>query len=138
MKAFSFRLDTLLHLREMAKDQAIKEYALAIKDRENAEQDLKNAVESLEGLNLEINQKRMVGFSGFEQDAFNQSILRTKELIIDFNSKLADSKNIEVAKRLLKMKEKKKDEDLKREEKKEETELEDVIGARYVFNQTIY
>ncbi|MBT3668399.1 MAG: flagellar export protein FliJ [Opitutae bacterium] len=150
MKAFSFRLDTLLHLREMAKDQAIKEYALAIKDRENAEQDLKNAVENLEGLNLEINQKRMVGFSGFEQDAFNQSILRTKELIIDFNSKLADSKNIEVAKRnlylqsdsncksLLKLKEKKKDEHLKREEKKEETELEDVIGARYVFNQTIY
>mgnify|MGYP007072117762 CR=1 FL=1 len=72
------------------------------------------------------------------------------ESIINFNSKLADSKNIEVAKRglyldadsncksLHKLKEKKKEEHLKREEKKEETELEDIIGARFVFDQTIY
>ena len=59
-------------------------------------------------------------------------------------------KNIEFAKRnlylqsdsncksLLKLREKKKEEHLKREEKKEETELEDIIGARFVFDQTIY
>ena len=150
MKAFSFRLETLLHLREMAKDKAIKDYAISISNRENAEQDLKNAVKDLESLNSEIKQRRTVGFSGFEQEAFNQSILRTKESIINFNSKLADSKNIEEAKRglyldadsncksLLKLKEKKKEEHLKREEKKEETELEDIIGARFVFDQTIY
>ena len=150
MKAFSFRLETLLHLREMTRDQAIKDYALAICDRENAEKDLRNAVIKLERLNLEIKQKRTVGFSGYEQEAFNQSILNTKGLIIEFNSKLADSKNIEFAKRdlymradsncksLLKLKEKKKEEHLKKEEKKEETELEDIIGARFVFDQTIY
>ena len=42
MKAFSFRLETLLHLREMAKDKAIKDYAISISNRENAEQDLKS------------------------------------------------------------------------------------------------
>ena len=35
MKAFSFRLETLLHLREMAKDKAIADYGLAIAKRED-------------------------------------------------------------------------------------------------------
>ncbi len=149
MKAFTFRLETLLHLREMSKDRAIKEYALAISKREKLEVDLKKAVKMLEGLNSEINERRARGFSGFEQDGFNQSILRSKEMIIDLNSKVAHSKNIESAKRklylladsncksILKLKEKKKEEHIKSEEKKEETELEDIIGARFVFNQSI-
>jgi flagellar export protein FliJ len=134
----------------MAKDKAIKEYAISISNRENAEQDLKNAVKDLESLNSEIKQRRTVGFSGFEQEAFNQSILRTKESIINFNSKLADSKNIEVAKRglyldadskcksLLKLKDKQQKEHLIAEGKKEESELEDIIGARFVFNNSNY
>lgn len=149
MKAFTFRLETLLHLREISKDRAIKEYAQAISKREKLELDLKKAVKMLEVLNAEINERRASGFSGFEQDGFNQSILRSKEIIIDLNSKVADSKNIESAKRnlylradsncksLLKLKEKKKVEHLKSEEKKEESELEDIIGSRFVFNQSI-
>ena len=149
MKAFTFRLETLLHLREISKDRAIKEYAQAISKREKLELDLKKAVKMLEVLNAEINERRASGFSGFEQDGFNQSILRSKEVIIDLNSKVADSKNIESAKRnlylradsdcksLLKLKEKKKEEHLKSEEKKEESELEDIIGSRFVFNQSI-
>ena len=99
MKAFTFRLETLLHLREISKDRAIKEYAQAISKREKLELDLKKAVKMLEVLNAEINERRASGFSGFEQDGFNQSILRSKEVIIDLNSKVADSKNIESAKR---------------------------------------
>ena len=149
MKAFTFRLETLLHLREISKDRAIKEYAQAISKREKLELDLKKAVKMLELLNAEINERRASGFSGFEQDGFNKSILRSKEIIIDLNSKVADSKNIESAKRnlylradsncksLLKLKEKKKVEHLKSEEKKEESELEDIIGSRFVFNQSI-
>lgn len=149
MKAFTFRLETLLHLREISKDRAIKEYAQAISKREKLELDLKKAVKMLEVLNAEINERRASGFSGFKQDGFNQSILRSKEVIIDLNSKVADSKNIESAKRnlylradsncksLLKLKEKKKVEHLKSEEKKEESELEDIIGSRFVFNQSI-
>ena len=35
MKAFTFRLETLLHLREIARDRAMKNYALAIKKRKS-------------------------------------------------------------------------------------------------------
>ena len=150
MKAFTFRLETLLHLREMSKDKAMKNYALAISKRENAEIDLKTAVQNLEILNQDIIVKRTSGFSGHEQENFNLSINRTKGEIIDFNSKLAESKNIESGNRkiyleadsncksLLKLKQKKRIEHLKTEEKKEETELEDIIGARFVFNKTSY
>ena len=150
MKAFTFRLETLLHLREMAKDRASKDYAVAISTRENFEHELRGAVKNLEALNYEITGKRAIGFSGFEQEAFNQSILLSKETIIDLNSKVADSRNIETAKRklylladsncksLLKLKEKQQEEHLKFEQKKEESELEDIIGARFVFNHSIY
>jgi len=148
MRAFTFRLETLLHLRELAKEKAIKEYAQSIAKRENTEKQLMNAVKELKDLNLIIGEKRRVGFSGFEQEAFNQSVLKAKEHIIDLNSKVSDRKNIEEAKRklfleadtncksLLKLKDKKKEEHLKIEIKKEETALEDVIGARFVFNQS--
>ena len=148
MRAFTFRLETLLHLREMAKEKAVKEYAHSIAIREKTEKQLMNAVKELKDLNLIIGEKRRVGFSGFEQETFNQSVLKAKEHIIDLNSKVSDRKNIEEAKRklfleadtncksLLKLKDKKKEEHLKIEIKKEETALEDVIGARFVFNQS--
>ncbi len=150
MRAFTFRLETLLHLREMAKERAIKEYALSISQRERIEKELGCAVNSLKALNQIIGEKRTIGFSGAEQEAFNQSVLKSKDEIIDLNSKLSESRNIEDAKRnlylqadtncksLLKLKAKKKEEHVKREEKKEEVALEDVIGARFVFNQSTH
>ena len=150
MKAFTFRLETLLHLRVMAKDRAIKDYACAISKREELESQLTEAVGNLKMLNNEIHLKRTVGFAGSDQQVFNQSILLSKEMIIDLNSKVADSKNIEAAKRtifltadsncksLLKLKDKQQKEHLIAEEKKEESELEDIIGARFVFNNSNY
>ena len=150
MKAFTFRLETLLHLRLMEKDRAIKDYACAISSREKLEVQLTEAVENLKILNNEIRRKRTVGFAGSDQQVFNQSILLSKEIIIDLNSKVADSKNIETAKRkiflsadsncksLVKLRDKQQKEHLIAEEKKEESELEDIIGARFVFNKSIY
>lgn len=147
MKAFTFRLETLLHLREIARDRAMKNYALAIKKREEFELELQNGVKELSNLNADVQAKRAIGFVGHDQDVFNQSIQRAKENIIDLNSKVANSKNIESAKKkiylqtdsncksLVKLKEKKRSEHLKTEEKKDESELEDIIGARFVYNQ---
>jgi len=150
MKAFTFRLETLLSLRKLAKDRAVSDYARAIANRVQSEKNLENAVLVLTQLNAEITLKRKVGFSGFEQKNFNQLILEAKELIIDQNAKLEESKSIEDGKRklflaadsscksLIKLKEKNKIEHLKREEKREESELEDIISARFVFNQAPY
>ena len=147
MRAFEFRLETLLHLRELAKDKAIAEYGLAVSKREEAEKKLGEANDGLRELHEEIGIRRSVGFSGNEQEAFNRSLVLAKERIVDCNARVVEAGRIEIAKRdlylqadssyksLLKLKEKKREEHIEYESKKEEMELEDIIGARFVFNQ---
>ena len=148
MKAFSFRLDTLLHLREMAKDKAIAEYGLAIARREDAQKVLQERKRQMEDLREEIGRRRSTGFSGSEQNSYNRSIERSKEAIIDCNSNYEEAKKIAEAKRdlylnadsqfksLLKLKEKQRDRHIEVETKKEEMQLEDIISSRFVFNQS--
>jgi len=148
MKAFSFRLETLLHLREMAKDKAIAEYGLAIARREDAQKVLQERKRQMEDLREEIGRRRSTGFSGSEQNSYNRSIERAKEAIIDCNSKFEEAKKIAQAKRelylsadsqfksLLKLKEKQRDRHIEVETKKEEMQLEDIISSRFVFNQS--
>ena len=148
MKAFSFRLETLLHLREMAKDKAIAEYGLAIARREEAQKVLQQRKRQMEDLREEISRRRSTGFSGSEQNSYNRSIERAKEAIIDCNSKFEEAKKIAQAKRelylsadsqfksLLKLKEKQRDRHIEVETKKEEMQLEDIISSRFVFNQS--
>ena len=54
MKAFSFRLETLLHLRELAKDRAVAEYGVAISKKEQAERALEERKCEMEELRKEI------------------------------------------------------------------------------------
>ena len=148
MKAFSFRLETLLHLREMAKDKAIAEYGLAIASREDAQKVLQERKRQMEDLREEIGRRRSTGFSGSEQNSYNRSIERVKEAIIDCNSNFEEAKKIAQAKRelylsadsqfksLLKLKEKQRDRHIEVETKKEEMQLEDIISSRFVFNQS--
>ena len=148
MKAFSFRLETLLHLREMAKDKAIADYGLAIAKREASQNVLQERKLRLEDLREEIGRRRSTGFSGSEQSSYNRSIDRAKEAIIDANSNFEEAKKIAQAKRelyliadsqfksLLKLKEKQRDRHIKIETKKEEMQLEDIISSRFVFNQS--
>lgn len=148
MKAFSFRLETLLHLREMAKDKAIAEYGLAIARREEAQKVLQQRKRQMEDLREEIGRRRSTGFSGSEQNSYNRSIERSKEAIIDCNSNFEEAKKIAEAKRelylnadsqfksLLKLKEKQRDRHIEFETKKDEMQLEDIISSRFVFNQS--
>ena len=148
MKAFSFRLETLLHLREMAKDKAIAEYGLAIARREEAQKVLQERKRQMEDLREEIGRRRSTGFSGSEQNSYNRSIERSKEAIIDCNSNFEEAKKIVEAKRelylnadsqfksLLKLKEKQRDRHIEFETKKDEMQLEDIISSRFVFNQS--
>ena len=62
MKAFGFRLETLLHLRELAKDKAIVEYGLAVSQKEAAGKALEEAKDALRDLREEISIRRSVGF----------------------------------------------------------------------------
>jgi flagellar FliJ protein len=148
MKAFTFRLETLLHLRELSKDRAVAEYGVAISKKEQAERALEERKREMEELRQEIGRRRSIGFSGSEQDGYNRSLERVKEAIVDTNSKLEESKKIVNAKRelylnadsefksMLKLKEKRREQHIEAETKKEEMQLEDIISSRFVFNQS--
>ena len=146
MKVFNFRLETLLHLREIARDKALGNYAKAINVRQDKEQALQDSRSFLEELQLHIGQERMNSFSGSSQESFDLSVKTAKERIIDAHKNLQHSIQSEEAKKriylkadseyksLLKLKEKQKEEHVRAESLKEERELEDIIGGRFVFN----
>ena len=146
MKIFNFRLETLLHLREIARDKALGNYAKAINVRQEKEKALQDSQSFLEELQLHIGQKRMDSFSGSSQESFDLSVKTAKERIIDAHKNLQHSIQSEEAKKriylktdseyksLLKLKEKQKEEHVHAESLKEERELEDIIGGRFVFN----
>ena len=146
MKVFNFRLETLLHLREIARDKALGNYANAINVRQEKEKALQDSRSFLEGLQLHIGQERMDSFSGSSQESFDLSVKTAKVRIIDAHKNLQHSIQSEEAKKriylkadseyksLLKLKEKQKDEHVRAESLKEERELEDIIGGRFVFN----
>lgn len=146
MKVFNFRLETLLHLREIARDKALGNYAKAINVRQEKEKALQDSRSFLEELQLHIGQKRRDSFSGSSEESFDLSVKTAKERIIDAHKNLQHSIQSEEAKKriylkadseyksLLNLKEKQKEEHVRAESLKEERELEDIIGGRFVFN----
>lgn len=146
MKVFTFRLETLLHLREIARDKALAAYAKAINKRQEREKALEVCRFHLENLQVQIGEKRKDSFAGSSEEAFDLSVKTAKERIIDAHKDLQESLHSENAKKgiylkadsehksLLKLKEKQLQEHVRRESLREERQLEDIIGGRFVFN----
>ena len=146
MKAFKFRLETLLHLREISRDKALSQYAHAINLRQDKEKELRESELRLVELQFQISEKRKNSFTGSKQEAFDLSVKHAKERILDANKNLQHSIQTEKAKKgiylnsnseyksLLKLKQKQFEIHFRTETLKEERELEDIIGGRFVFN----
>ena len=149
MKAFRFRLETLLHLREISRDKALGHYAQSIRSRQEREKALQVCQSHLESLHAQIGERRKNSFTGSKQESFDLSVSHAKERILDANRNLQESMQTEQAKKgiylkidseyksLLKLKEEKYEEHVYSESLKEERELEDIIGGRFVFNNII-
>ena len=82
MKSFKFRLETLVNLRELAKERAVKDYANAISSREKAESNLKTAIDSLAYLNHEIARKGNLDFLGLSKKILIHQFYRQKNLLL--------------------------------------------------------
>ncbi len=148
MKAFAFRLETLLHLREIAKDNALSQYGQSVVKRESTELRLNAKKQRLLELQSEIASRRAVGFFGASQQSYQRSLESAKDDIQSCHTELQMAQNIEESKRVLylkadsafksflKLKEKKREEHMAIESKKEETEMDDLIGGRFIYNQS--
>ena len=148
MKAFVFRLETLLHLREIAKDKALSLYGKSVAKRESTERRLNAKKQKLLELQNEIATRRAVGFSGSSQQSYQRSLESGKDDIQRCKAELQMAIKTEESMRVsftkadssfksfLRLKEKKREEHMGIESKKEEAEMDDLIGGRFIYNQS--
>ena len=147
MRKFSFRLETLLHIRELAKEKAIVNYGKAIAEREKCEKKLDFELTNLTLLKKQIKEKRILGFYAHQQSPFSLSLQSLKDKIVLLNKQVDEAKISEDVKRkffnkadtnfksLLKLKSNQKAEHFRSESRKEEVELEDIINSRFLYNR---
>ena len=143
MKAFRFRLESLLNLRTLHRERRLKEYAHAINERQRQEELLGVLSARLAKIESDVAERRAHGISGHDQDIFlasidhaNAALERQREVI---QTALAEEERTKATyieadiaeKTLLRLKERRSEEHLREQESKEEGALEDVIGARY-------
>lgn len=144
MKAFSFRLESLLQLRESSREKALIGYAKSINARQKIEVELNALNEVLTKLHEDITLQRTSSLEGFTDQSFQNSIDSTKRQILNLHGKLEDAKKIELSKKkiflaadgslhsILRLKDKQSTAHLSSELKKEERELDDIISSRFV------
>ena len=148
MRAFHFRLQTLLNLREIAREEALSAYAETIRRRELEEEKLIACNRHLEELREEVGVRRKEGFTGAEQATFLRAVNLSKDRLRRQRAKVNQAKRTEKKARsvfmeadgdersLTRLKERREEEHFRFELKKEERELEDVIGARHCLKPT--
>ena len=143
MKAFHFRLESLLHLRNLTRERCLKEYASAINQRRTEEERCEELTERLTEIHASVAARREEGISGHDQDTFLASIEHAKEALAkqrEVTQQALDEEELKRAsylksdmdeKTLLRLKERRKEEHQRDQEAKEEHALEDMIGARH-------
>jgi len=82
VRAFHFRLQTLLNLREMAREEALSAYANAIRQRELNEEKLTDCQSRLDELREAVAACRTKSFTGAEQTNFQQAVNLAKERLL--------------------------------------------------------
>ncbi len=143
MKAFLFRLESLLHLRSLTRERCLKEYAYSINERRGEEARGEELTIRLAQIEASVAARRKEGISGHDQAIFLASIEHAKDALDKQREVIGQALADEERKRgvylksdmnektLLRLKERRKEEHLRDQEVKEERALEDVIGARY-------
>lgn len=143
MKAFRFRLESLLHLRSLTRERCLKEYAHAINDRRVAEARSEELATQLNQIEDRVAFLRREGMSGHDQATFLSSIEHAQEVLAqqrkvvelslteEDDKKKSYLKSDVAEKTMMRLKERRKKDHLSEEAAKEERALEDVIGARY-------
>ncbi len=136
-----------MRLRAAARDRALSDYAKSIKNRELAEMKVMETESYLGKLNSGMTAKTSNSFLGSELVAFQNEIQRTKQVRERRVKNVARLASLESSRKLVylekeaefksleRFKERKSSEHMAMEIKKEEKELENVIGARFVYER---
>lgn len=148
MRAFNFKLATLLRLREASREKSLLEYAKSIHERQQTEDRLLRASEYVSTLEFKLNEKQKLSFNSNELEAMIRGLDHARSVVRDLSTELSRKKTLEESRRKLfvhedsesksleRLKDRQMNEHIMFETKKEEQELDDVIGARYLYERS--
>lgn len=148
MRAFNFRLATLLRLREASREKSLLDYAKSIHERQQTEDRLKRASEYVETLEFKLSEKQKLSFNANELEALIGGLDHARSIVTNLSTELSRKKTLEESRRKLfvkkdseskslgRLKDRQMNEHIQMEAKKEELELDDVIGARYLYERS--
>ena len=146
MKAFHFKLETLLKLRQANREKALISYGLAVEKTEQLKNAIQNSKQDLENLVSKMRESRKNSFFGSEERNYQENINEVKNHIVEINGRLRNAQNIQESKRNLflkadaqhksldKLGKKQRSEHNKIEAKKEELEIDDIVSARFSYH----
>ena len=147
MKAFKFKLQTLLKLREASRERALLDYAKSIQERQQIEANLDKAIAHVDSLENFVGDKQKTNFRANDLTSLIGSIEDARNKVESLSTDLSQQKTIEESRRkifltkntdsesLQNLKDRQTSEHIDLETKKEERELDDIIGARYLYDR---
>ena len=148
MKIFKFRLQ-IKKLKKSIRQKALESYGKAIAETEKLQAELENKKSDLIQLQKQIHLKRTSEFFGNSEENYQRSIVVANTEILEAHTNLQNAMKLQESKRELflkadsefksldKLNQKQKTAHEFSEMKKEEFEVDDVIGARFVYNSKL-
>lgn len=147
MKSFNFKLKALLRLKETKREQALSKFARSIKEVQRLEENLAIAENKYQIVLDLLGQRQKGTFRGEEIESLQSSLLIERENVSKTIILLNQAKEIQNSRRKIfmdvdsqfkaidRLQEKQKEQHFFNENKKEQLELEDVIGSRFLFQR---
>ena len=91
MRAFNFKLGTLLRLREASREKSLLDYAKSIHERQQTEDRLMRASEYVSTLEFKLNEKQKLSFNANELEAMI-GLDHARSVVRDLSTELSRKK----------------------------------------------
>lgn len=147
MRTFTFKLKALLRLKETKREQALIKFAHSIKEVQRLEENLVSAQNQVDSVLCILHDRQQGAFRSDQIEALQSSLDLERENLSRIQHLLSEAKEIQNSRRKIfmdhdsqykavdRLQEKQKEEHYIKENKKEQLELEDVVGSRFLFQR---
>ena len=147
MRSFHFKLKALLSLKENKREQALTKFVQSIKEVLKLEEQLSEAQKKYHTVQEKLKERQKGVFRRDQIEALQSSLLLERENVSEATLLLSRAKEMQNSRRKIfldhdsqykaidRLQEKQRDEHFFNENRKEQLELEDVIGSRFLFQR---
>jgi flagellar export protein FliJ len=147
VKSFTFKLRALLRLKETKRELALSQFASSVKEVQKLVVQLAEVQERYHSVLKLLNEMQKKSFRGDQIEALSASLEIERKNVSTIELELKQAREIQESRRgiflskdseynaVIKLEEKQKKAHFFKENKKEDKELEDIIGARFLFQR---